>query len=125
MSWFKKKDPPRPGDNEEERTVRTEGLFIKCPGCGQAIFKREHEDNLFVCPKCDYHTRIKAVDRLRMTFDDARWTELDARLESNDPLKFVDTKSYRKRLDDTQKATGLRDAVITGEGTIGGHPSII
>jgi acetyl-CoA carboxylase carboxyl transferase subunit beta len=125
MSWFKKKDHPRGGENDEERTVRTEGLFAKCPGCSQAIFKRELEDNLSVCPKCDHHLRLKAVDRLRLTFDDEKWNELDELLESNDPLQFVDTKSYRLRLDQTKKATGLRDAVITGEGTVGGRPAIV
>ncbi|HEU4389212.1 MAG TPA: acetyl-CoA carboxylase, carboxyltransferase subunit beta, partial [Blastocatellia bacterium] len=120
-----KKGPPRGGDSEEERTVRTEGLFVKCPGCSQPIFKRELEDNLSVCPKCDYHIRVKAVDRLRMTFDNAQWKELDPKLESNDPLQFVDTKSYRVRLDQAKKATGMRDAVIVAEGTVGGHRAVI
>ena len=125
MSWFKKKGPPRGGDNEEERTVRTEGLFVKCPGCSQAIFKRELEDNLSVCPKCDHHVRLRAVDRLRMTFDNGQWKELDSKLESNDPLQFVDTKGYKLRLDQAKKATGLRDAVIAAEGTVGGHRAIV
>jgi acetyl-CoA carboxylase carboxyl transferase subunit beta len=125
MSWFKKKDTPKAGDSDEERTVRTEGKFIKCPGCSQAIFKRELEENLSVCPKCDYHVRIRAAQRLKMTFDDTEWTELDATLESGDPLQFVDTKSYRQRLDETKKATGMRDALITGKGKVGGRTAIV
>ena len=80
MSWFKKKDKPKSPDPSEERTVRTEGLFVKCPGCEQMLFKREVEDNLNVCPKCGYHNRIKAVERLRLTLDDEEWTEIDSGL---------------------------------------------
>ena len=125
MSWFKKKDKPKSPDPSEERTVRTEGLFVKCPGCEQMLFKREVEANLNVCPKCDYHNRIKAVERLRLTLDDEEWTELDSGLSSTDPLHFVDTKSYRERLGSMQKSTGLLDALITAEGKVGGHPSIV
>jgi acetyl-CoA carboxylase carboxyl transferase subunit beta len=125
MSWFKRKDSAEPPGPDKERTVRTEGLFVKCPGCEQALFKREIEDNLNVCPSCGHHYRIRAIDRLKMTFDDGRWTELDAGLSSNDPLAFHDTKSYRERLRETQKATGLRDALITGEGKVAGRPALI
>src|SRR5262245_31520847 len=125
MSWFKKKDRPKPPDPGEERTVRTEGLFIKCPGCQQVLFSREVEDNLNVCTKCGHHMRVKAGRRLVMTFDDEHWTELDKWLASNDPLKFVDTKSYRDRLRDTQKSTDMLDALVTGEGKINGHPAIV
>src|SRR5215216_4321005 len=97
MAWFRKKEQPKPPDPAEERTVRTEGLFVKCPGCEQMLFKREVVDNLNVCPKCMYHHRISALDRLRMTLDDGRWKELDAELAATDPLGFVDTKSNRKR----------------------------
>ncbi len=125
MSWFKKKDTPHPPDPTEERTVRTEGLFVKCPACEEMLFKREVEENLNVCTKCGYHFRISAVERLKMNFDEARWTELDSNLESSDPLGFADTKSYRDRLKDMKKKTGLPDALITGEGKVGGHRAII
>jgi acetyl-CoA carboxylase carboxyl transferase subunit beta len=125
MSWFKKKDAPRPPDSDEERTVRTEGLFLKCGGCEQPIFRKEMEDNLNVCPTCGYHFRVNAVQRLKMTFDDGRWTELDSRLRSNDPLHFVDTKAYRQRLRQAQSNTGLLDALITGQGKVGDHNAII
>jgi acetyl-CoA carboxylase carboxyl transferase subunit beta len=125
MTWFKKKEKPKLPSPDEERTVRTEGLFIKCSGCEQALFKREVEENLNVCPRCGHHMRIKAIDRLKLTFDDSQWIEHDANLISNDPLKFVDTRSYAERLIEMRKTTGLPDALITGEGKVGGHPAII
>jgi acetyl-CoA carboxylase carboxyl transferase subunit beta len=125
MSWFRKKETPKPPDPNEERTVRTEGLWVKCPACEQMLFKRELEENLNVCPRCGHHFRIKAAERLRLIFDDGAWSEMDEGLKSNDPLGFIDTKSYRKRLQEMQKSTGLPDALITAEGKVGGHPAIV
>jgi acetyl-CoA carboxylase carboxyl transferase subunit beta len=125
MSWFKRKDKPKGHEPEEEKTVRTEGLFVKCPGCTQMLFKREVEDNLNVCPKCNYHHRISALERLRMTLDEGDWQELDPGLASTDPLEFIDTKSYRQRLEEMQRNTGLLDALINVRGEVGGHPSIV
>jgi acetyl-CoA carboxylase carboxyl transferase subunit beta len=125
MAWFRKKETPKPPEPGEERTVRTEGQFAKCPGCETLLIKSEIEDNLNVCPRCNHHLRIRAVDRLMMTFDESEWEEIDSRLASNDPLSFVDTKTYSERLKDMQKSTGLMDAVITGEGKIGGRPAIV
>ncbi|HXG92849.1 MAG TPA: acetyl-CoA carboxylase, carboxyltransferase subunit beta [Blastocatellia bacterium] len=124
MAWFRKREHPKSPAPGEERTVRTEGLFVKCPGCEQMMFKREIEDNLNVCPKCNYHHRIKAIDRLRMTFD-GDWKELYGGLQSTDPLHFVDTKSYRERLEAMQRSTNLKDAMITAEGKVGGHPALV
>src|SRR5215216_6877733 len=125
MSWFKKTNKPRSPHPDEERTVRTEGLFIKCPACEQMLFKREVEDNLNVCTKCGHHRRINAVARLKMTFDDEQWVEFDSHLASNDPLHFVDTKSYVERLEDNESSTGLPDAIISAEGKLGGHTAIV
>ncbi len=125
MTWFRKKEAPKPPDPGEERTVRTEGQFVKCPKCEALLVKGEIEDNLNVCPRCDHHMRIKAAGRLAMTFDEGEWEELDHTLVSNDPLGFVDTKSYGERLKEAQKNTGVMDAVIIAEGRIGGHASII
>jgi acetyl-CoA carboxylase carboxyl transferase subunit beta len=125
MSWFKKTDKPKRPDPSEERTVRTEGLFIKCPACEQMIFKREVEDNLNVCTKCGHHRRISAVARLRLTFDDEQWREFDMHLASNDPLHFVDTKTYRERLEDMEASTGMLDAIISAQGMVGGHAVIV
>ena len=125
MSWFRKRDKPKPPDPSEERTVRTEGLFIKCAGCEEMLLKREVDDNLKVCPKCGHHFRIGAVERLEMTLDDEEWEELDGGLASTDPLNFVDTKPYRSRLSQMQANTGMLDALITAKGTIGGHPALV
>jgi acetyl-CoA carboxylase carboxyl transferase subunit beta len=125
MSWFKKKGQPERPDEGEERTVRTEGLFVKCEGCEEMLLKREVDENLGVCPRCGHHHRISAFERLKLTLDDGEWKELDAGLSSTDPLSFVDTKSYRKRLRDMQESTKLLDALITGEGKIGGRPAIV
>ena len=126
MAWFRRKvEKSLPPPVNEERTVRTEGLFTKCDGCSHSLFIREFEDNQNVCPKCGFHARIGARERLRLTFDDEKWIELDSNLASNDPLKFVDKKPYAERLEAMQKSTGLADALITGEGTVGGYPTII
>ena len=125
MPWFKKKDQPRRPDDNEERTMRTEGVFVKCEGCEEMLFKRELEENLNVCPRCNHHRRIDASERLRLTLDDEQWEELDAGLVSTDPLNFVDSKSYRARLRDMQERTGNLDALITGRGKIEGHPAVV
>lgn len=125
MTWFKKKDRPKRPDESEERTVRTEGLFVKCAGCEEMLLKREFEETLNVCPRCGHHRRIGAVERLNLTLDDGQWVEVDAGLSSTDPLNFVDTKSYRTRLHQMQENTNLLDAMITSQGKVGGRPAIV
>jgi acetyl-CoA carboxylase carboxyl transferase subunit beta len=116
MAWFKKdKTPIVPiGD----RTVRTEGLWIKCENCKQIIWKKELEANLNVCPQCNFHFKISAKERLGQLFDGGEYKEYDRELQSTDPLHFIDKKPYKKRLTEMYSATGLRDAVIAAEGTI-------
>ncbi|MEW6128260.1 MAG: acetyl-CoA carboxylase, carboxyltransferase subunit beta [Acidobacteriota bacterium] len=125
MAWFKRKNEKTAPLLTDERHVKTEGVFVKCEGCSQFLLKREFDDNLCVCPKCNYHHRLPAQDRLRLTFDDEQWVEYDTRIVSNDPLKFVDKKPYTERLQAGQKLTGSLDALITGEGKVGGYPAII
>jgi acetyl-CoA carboxylase carboxyl transferase subunit beta len=125
MTWFKKKDRPKRPDKNEERTVRTEGLFVKCQGCEEMLLKKEIEENLNVCPRCGHHRRISALERLNLTLDDGEWIEMDAGLTSTDPLNFVDTKSYRTRLRQMQENTSLLDALITAQGKVGGRPAIV
>ncbi|MEK6323894.1 MAG: acetyl-CoA carboxylase, carboxyltransferase subunit beta [Acidobacteriota bacterium] len=125
MTWFKKRERPKRPDDNEERTVHTEGLFVKCQGCEEMLLKREVEENLSVCPRCGHHRRISAVERLNLTLDDGEWNELDAGLSSTDPLSFVDTKTYRTRLRQMQENTSLLDALITGQGKVGGRPAVV
>lgn len=128
MTWFKRKDekivemtPP------EERTVKTEGIFAKCESeeCGATIYRKDLRANSSVCPQCGYHFRLTARDRLAMLFDSGRYEERDAGIAPSDPLDFVDKSSYLDRLKKSQKATGLLDAIIVGEGSLEGRRLII
>lgn len=123
MPWFKK--PPTPPEGSETKKVRTEGLWIKCDGCRQIIWKKDLEGNMNVCPKCGHHFKVDARARLAQLLDDDRWIELDAELATSDPLGFVDQKPYRARLDAMKAATGLNDAVVTAEGKLVGRPVIV
>jgi acetyl-CoA carboxylase carboxyl transferase subunit beta len=124
MAWFTRNKPPIEGEppKDNEKTVRTEGLWQKCEACSQIIWRKNVEENLEVCPKCGHHFRISAADRLRMLFDGGFYTEHDAGLRPADPLEFVDAKPYAQRLRETQQATKLNDAVICGSGTLDGLP---
>ncbi len=123
MAWFTRQKPSLDDTSaqEGERSVRTEGLWQKCDSCGQIIWRKAVEENLQVCPKCGYHFRISAAERLQQLFDDGVYTVHDASLKSSDPLKFVDSKPYTKRLEDMQNATQLPDAVICGSGKLNGR----
>ncbi len=126
MAWFKreKKGIEQP-TAAEDRRIRTEGMWQKCDGCKQIVWKKDLEANLNVCPKCQYHFRINATRRVELLLDDAQWTEHDRGLVSTDPLGFVDTRRYGERLAAAEKQTGLKDAVITAEGKSGGRPIIL
>ena len=123
MAWFTRQKPSLDSGpvSEDEKTVRTEGLWQKCDGCGQIIWRKSVEENIYVCPKCDYHFRLGAADRLQLLFDDGFYQEYDAAMRSSDPLQFVDSKPYAQRLLDMEAATKLPDAVICGSGTLDGR----
>ena len=125
MTWFKKKEQKIEPVPEGERVVRTEGIFVKCPECEAALYKRELEESLQVCTHCSYHFRMGARERLAMLFDEATYEELDAEVVSGDPLNFVDTKPYKQRLEQAKRATGLPEAVINGRGRVGGYLTYI
>jgi acetyl-CoA carboxylase carboxyl transferase subunit beta len=124
MAWFKRDkksiDQPTP---PEERRVRTEGLWVKCESCRTIVFRKDLEANLLVCPKCQFHFKMGAKQRLEMLLD-GRWTEHDARMTSTDPLRFVDTKPYAARLREARKKLGMCDAIITAEGQLNGRPIV-
>jgi acetyl-CoA carboxylase carboxyl transferase subunit beta len=125
MSWFKReKRPIEQPTPPEERRVRTEGLWTKCENCRTITFRKDLEANLFVCPKCQFHFKMTANQRLATLFD-GRWTEHDAGMVSTDPLNFVDTKPYAKRIKEAQKKLEVNDAIVTAEGQLNGRPVVI
>jgi acetyl-CoA carboxylase carboxyl transferase subunit beta len=123
MAWFKKTRKPIAQAGEKSSRV-PEGLWVKCPGCSQAIYHKDLAVNLSVCPKCAHHFRLTATERLRMLFD-GDWTEHDRDLTSTDPLNFTDIKSYKARLKAGFETTGVKDAVITGSGRIDGIETVM
>src|SRR6187549_1355773 len=116
MAWFKKTRKPIAQDPEKPSRV-PEGLWVKCPGCAQAIYNKDLATNFNVCPKCGHHFRLNASERLRMLFD-GTWTEFDKDMVSTDPLVFTDTKPYKSRLKAGIESTGMKDAVIVATGAI-------
>jgi acetyl-CoA carboxylase carboxyl transferase subunit beta len=125
MTWFKRDKSPIASLKEEEKTVRTEGLFIKCDSCLGFIWKRDLESNLKVCPKCKFHFRIGARERLQMLLDDGKYDVLHNNIFSTDPLKFTDRQPYAKKLITARKSTGLNDAMINAQGKLAGRTTII
>lgn len=124
MSWFKKENgkPEKVAQiNDPARKLRTEGLWLKCDGCRQIIWKKDLESNSNVCPKCGAHMRMDAAARLKLLFD-GDYERFDGELRSSDPLDFFDSKSYRDRLDGMRAATSLCDAMISAGGTMAGRP---
>lgn len=106
---------------EGEKRIKTpEGMWIKCDACLEIIYKPEVERNLNVCPKCNYHFRIPALERIRSVVDEGTFQEFGEDLESVDMLGFADTKKYPDRLKEAKKKTSRKEAVITGTARING-----
>ena len=122
MSWFKR-DKPKIEDieDDEERTVKTEGIFVKCPECDNALYKRELTESHEVCTHCSYHFRYGARERLETLFDDGKYERLDEEVTSADPLEFFDTKPYKDRIVQAKESSGLPEAIVSGSGKVGGH----
>jgi acetyl-CoA carboxylase carboxyl transferase subunit beta len=122
MSWFKR------DENEiqptAEKTVRTEGLWTKCEGCSQTVWKAELESNLNVCPKCDKHFKMSARARIESLLDPG-FELVDTNLRSTDPLEFVDLKPYKARLKKAQQDTGLNDAILNATGKLGPYDVVL
>ena len=123
MPWFRKEkqriEAPR------EKYIQTEGLWVKCDGCKQTLWKKDLEASLFCCPKCNFHFKMGARERLDTFFDGGHYLEHDAGLCSSDPLEFIDTKAYRDRLKKAERELGVKDALITGEGMLDGKPLMV
>ncbi|WP_322903415.1 acetyl-CoA carboxylase, carboxyltransferase subunit beta [Paenibacillus campi] len=111
-------------EQPQERPKREipEGLMNKCSKCGTIHYSKELEKNLKVCSNCGYHMRLNAIERIVMTVDEGKFTEMDAGMESTDPLNFP---GYAQKLEQQKMNSGLRDAVITGQGEIDGHPVML
>jgi acetyl-CoA carboxylase carboxyl transferase subunit beta len=123
LAWFKRESSEIQAN--EEKRVRTEGLWVKCEGCRQIIWKKELEENLNVCTKCDYHFRINSAERLMLLLDDDNIEIQDEDLASTDPLNFTDTRPYKARLEKSKASTGLKDAIRNATGTMNGRPVIV
>ncbi|MDD5080314.1 MAG: acetyl-CoA carboxylase, carboxyltransferase subunit beta [Candidatus Omnitrophica bacterium] len=102
-----------------------DGLWEKCAGCGETLYSKTLEENFNVCPKCNYHFPISARARIKMLFDTDSFLEYDVNMESADPLEFKGLKTYKDKLASDQAATGLKDAVVTGDGFIGGKKTAV
>jgi acetyl-CoA carboxylase carboxyl transferase subunit beta len=122
MAWFKRQDSEI--ESSPEKRVRTEGLWFKCAGCDQYIFKADLQANQQVCPKCGRHHRIDALTRVA-TLLEPGYQLVDLELKSTDPLSFVDTRPYKNRLAKAQEATGLNDAIVNAIGRLGSHDVVL
>ncbi len=118
MAWFKKTKELR----SDKKGKIPEGLWVKCDNCKEIIYKKEIDKNLSVCPKCNYHFRISARERIKLLIDEGSFVEFDENLVSVDPLKFQDKKSYLDRLKENQNKSGLKEAIISGDALIKGRP---
>jgi acetyl-CoA carboxylase carboxyl transferase subunit beta len=123
LAWFKRESSEIQAT--DEKRVRTEGLWVKCEGCRQIIWKKELEENLNVCTKCDYHFRVDARTRVLLLLDDDGIETFGESLEAVDPLNFSDTRPYKRRLQEGQTKTGLKDALIAATGKLNGRPVIL
>jgi acetyl-CoA carboxylase carboxyl transferase subunit beta len=122
MAWFKRDTGVEAAG---EKRVRTEGLWVKCDDCRNIIWKKDLDENLQVCPRCQRHFRITAQQRLELLFDESEYETFDTKLASTDPLNFVDIKPYSDRLRRAQETVGLQDAIISARGQLAGRRVII
>jgi acetyl-CoA carboxylase carboxyl transferase subunit beta len=120
MAWFKKERPESTAPEASAKKVKIpEGLWVKCDNCKEIIYRKEVDKNYKVCPKCDYHFRISASERLPYLVDEGSFLEVEDGLSPRDFLGF---KDYKDKLKVSRKKTGLKDAIISGEAKIGGRP---
>jgi acetyl-CoA carboxylase carboxyl transferase subunit beta len=124
MAWFKKEKIPKQPQTER-RLKMPEGLWVKCQACKEMVYKKEVQRNASVCPKCNYHFRISARQRLEMMLDDGRYDEFDTDIAPQDALGFQDLKPYASRLTLYQQKTGLKDALVSAVGSISGYPVVV
>jgi acetyl-CoA carboxylase carboxyl transferase subunit beta len=122
MTWFRREPTPlapRPGESRVP-----EGLWVKCGNCKEILYRKDVLKNLSVCPKCTFHFRISARERLEMLFD-GPWEEFDQGLVSADPLSFQDSRPYAERLRAGKAKTDSWDALVSATGQVGGYPTVV
>ena len=119
MSWFKRNKAPM-AVKDEKKGKAPEGLWTKCPSCGETIITKDIEDNLNVCTKCSHHFRLSARQRIDLLLDEGSFQEFDAGMVSVDFLQFKDSKSYQARIDAAVAKGGSKDAIICGQGLVNG-----
>ncbi len=124
MAWFKKSKAPISVSGDAKKVQMPEGLWTKCKNCEEIIYTKEIERNLNVCPKCDYHFRISARERIALVLDEGSFAETDPQMTSVDFLKFKDSKKYSDRIKAAVAKSG-GDAVITGSGSIEGLAVVV
>ncbi len=123
MAWFRREQAPLSRNAAVESRV-PEGLWLRCESCKEILYRKDVVKNLAVCPKCSFHFRISARERLELLFDSA-WEEFDRGLVSADPLGFRDSKSYADRLKAGKAKTDSYDAIVSATGAMGGRPTVI
>jgi acetyl-CoA carboxylase carboxyl transferase subunit beta len=125
MAWFRKPKKPKAVVEARQRSTVPEGLWVKCEGCREVIYSKELEKNLRICPKCGYHFRIDAQDRLELLLDDPAEARVLPSVSPGDPLSFRDSKPYADRLRAYQASLGTRDAIVVAEGRLEGMPVVL
>ncbi|MFH1372466.1 MAG: acetyl-CoA carboxylase, carboxyltransferase subunit beta [bacterium] len=119
MAWFRK---AKSGPATQEKRNIPEGLWTKCPSCGEIVYSKKMEELLWVCPNCRYHFRISTRKYIDLLLDDGQLEEYDIKLASKDPLKFKDSKKYPDRIKAAQQKTGTIEGVVAGMAEIAGMP---
>lgn len=119
MAWFLRSKKNL--EKQEEVRDTPNGLWAKCPSCGEIIYKKQLEENVWTCAACDFHFRIGTDEYVRILFDDDTFVETETHIRSADPLLFVDTRPYKDRLRDAYRKTKSNDAITVGYGSVGGH----
>ncbi|HYQ87255.1 MAG TPA: acetyl-CoA carboxylase, carboxyltransferase subunit beta [Bacteroidota bacterium] len=118
MAWFRRSKASITA--EPQRKDTPDGMWTKCLSCGEIVHRKQLEQQLFTCAKCNYHFRIGSKEYLAILIDEGTFKEMDRKMKSTDPLQFQDTKRYKDRIRETIRKTGLNDAIRTGTGKIGG-----
>jgi len=119
MAWFRRSKASIAASDPQRKDI-PDGMWTKCEGCGEIIHRKQLEQQMFTCLKCNYHFRIGSAEYISILIDENSFKEMDRKMRSSDPLKFVDNKPYKDRIRDTIRKTELNDAVRTGTGKIGG-----